>query len=140
MQVVCIDDNEWIGESIHRILRNRKPDINGVLSWGGWFQTSGDFLEKSDTAEPVVVVLDLDIPGEDAFESIATLTSRCPDARILILSGYLRADLVDRALNQGAWGYISKNEAAAAVLDAITRVAAGEIALSPAVVEEYQRQ
>lgn len=133
VKVVCVDDNEWIGESIRRVLAR-----GDRMSWGGWYGCCRDFLEHAGPV-PDIVVLDLDIPGEDAFESVATITNRCPTARVLILSGYLGAELVDRALDAGAWGYISKNEAAAAVIEAIGRVAAGEVALSPAVVEEYQR-
>jgi DNA-binding NarL/FixJ family response regulator len=135
VEVVCVDDNEWIGESIRRVLPRA-----GDLQWGGWYNCCKEFLARPSASQPAVVLLDLDIPGEDAFESVAAISSNCPGTRVLILSGYLAADLVDRALNVGAWGYISKNEAAGTVLEAIGRVAAGEIALSPAVVEEYQRQ
>jgi DNA-binding NarL/FixJ family response regulator len=141
VKIACVDDNEWIGESIRRVLHRREG-----LSWSGWFNSCRSFMadEQSRSAagggtDPLVVVLDLDIPGEDAFTTIATITRECPSARVLILSGYLGADLVDRALQAGAWGYISKNETPAAVVEVISRVASGEVALSPAVVEEYQR-
>lgn len=133
VNVVCVDDNEWIGESIRRVLSRSEH-----MSWGGWFSSCHDFLEQCEFM-PGIVVLDLDIPGEDAFESVASISSRWPDSRVLILSGYLGAELVDRALDAGAWGYISKNETSSAVLESIKRVEAGEVALSPAVIEEYQR-
>jgi two-component system, NarL family, invasion response regulator UvrY len=134
VRVVCVDDNEWIGESIQRVLAPRAG-----YAWAGWYDSCTRFLEGTGRDSVEVVVLDLDIPGEDAFESLASITTRHPEAKVLILSGYLSTELVDRALGEGAWGYISKNEAAATVLDAIGRVAAGEIALSPAVAEEYRR-
>lgn len=133
-EIVCIDDNEWIGESIRRLIQREDG-----LAWGGWHSSCRHFLGNADR-KPDIVVLDLDIPGEDAFETVGSVMDRVKDVRIIILSGYLGAELVDRALEAGVWGYISKNEAAGAVIDAIRRVAAGEVALSPAVVEEYQRQ
>jgi len=133
--VLVVDDNEWIGEAVERSVR-RCPD----LRWTGWVATTRDLPALVRERAADVVLMDLDIPGEDWFAAIRALTRECPRTRSIILSGYLRADLIDRGLEAGAWGYVSKNEDLNEVIDAIRTVVAGEVAMSSAVAAEFQRR
>ncbi len=74
---------------------------------------------------PDVVVMDLSMPGIGGLECIRRLCLRDHDAKILVFSIHDEAVYVDRALNAGAKGYISKNSAADIMLEAIRDIAAG---------------
>ena len=56
-----------------------------------------------------------------------------------MLSGYVRPDYIDRAVEAGAWGYLSKNERPESILASIRSVAAGEFTLGPEVREHYSK-
>src|SRR5688572_23625815 len=96
-RVMCVDDNEWIGESIQRILRHH-PD----LVWAGWLSSATGLAAEVETRDPDVLLLDIDIPGEDPFDALASLATARPELRVIMLSGHVRAEYIDRALLGGA--------------------------------------
>jgi DNA-binding NarL/FixJ family response regulator len=134
-QVLCVDDNDWVGESVARVLKRTT-----AYAWAGWLPSPEGLLGRLEASPGAVVFLDVDMPGHDSFEIVAEIARRFPAARVIMLSGHLRLELIDRALASGAWGYVSKNDDTDAILAAIDNVIAGRIALSPAVVDEYQRR
>jgi DNA-binding NarL/FixJ family response regulator len=134
-QVLCVDDNDWVGESVARVLRRAS-----AYSWAGWLPSPDGLMERLAAAPGAVVFLDIDMSGHDSFELVSEIARRFPAARVIMLSGHLRLELIDRALACGAWGYVSKNDDTDAILAAIENVVTGRIALSPAVVDEYQRR
>jgi DNA-binding NarL/FixJ family response regulator len=134
-RVLCVDDNDWVGESVARVLRRRAEYV-----WAGWLPSPEGLIDRLTACPDAVVFLDVDMPGHDSFEIVADIARRFPAARVIMLSGHLRLELIDRALASGAWGYVSKNDDTDAIVAAIGNVVAGRIALSPAVVDEYQRR
>jgi DNA-binding NarL/FixJ family response regulator len=134
-QVLCVDDNDWVGESVARVLKRAT-----AYAWAGWLPGPDGLLERLEAAPGAVVFLDIDMPGHDSFELVTEIARRFPAVRVIMLSGHLRLELIDRALASGAWGYVSKNDDTGAILAAIDNVVAGRIALSPAVFDEYQRR
>lgn len=79
------------------------------------------YLEK----RPDVVVLDLSMPGIGGLECIRRICHRESQAKILVFSVHDEMVYVDRALNAGAKGYITKNSAPGILVEAIDRIAQG---------------
>lgn len=129
-----MDDNEWIAEAIERRLRR-----DGDFEWLGWLPSTQGLIDQAEAQRPDVVVLDVDIPGEDTFNAIRTLAARVPTARVMMLSGHIRSDYVDRAVAAGAWGYLSKNEDNSTIINALRQIARGEFVLGPESITECQR-
>lgn len=78
-----------------------------------------------------VALLDLSMPGDDAFEGIAHLTATHPATAILVVSASTEACDVRRARAAGARGYVTKASGSALVLEAVTALAAGGTYWSP---------
>ncbi len=133
-RVLCVDDNQWIGDSIERFVR-----AQAGWEWLGWRSSAAELERIAPTLGRAIVLLDIDLPGEDSLAVAARVIRSCPEVRVIILSGHLSAELVDRALDAGAWGYLSKTDDTEVLLRAIERVAGGEVALSPAVLEGFER-
>lgn len=53
-----------------------------------------------------------------------------PSVRVIVFSGHCGRTLIERALDGGAWGYVSKNDGEGALFDAIERAMRGEVVLS----------
>lgn len=134
IRVLCVDDNDFIAEAIMRSMRPH-PEFE----WLGWLPTATGLAARVREFLPTVIVMDVDMPGENAFEAVALLAAQQPQTRVLMLSGHARRDLVDRAVASGAWGYVSKDEDLSTVLDAVRRVAAGEFVLGPEAEKVYIR-
>lgn len=126
IKLLCVDDNELIAQA----LRRRVASEPG-LTWSGWLQSGTGLHEFLEKARPDVVLLDVDMPGEDSFDLLKRAAAAFPEVRVLMFSGHVRADYIDRAIECGAWGYVSKNDGTDDVLQAVQQAAAGELALSP---------
>ncbi|MFA5985194.1 MAG: response regulator transcription factor [Methylococcaceae bacterium] len=77
--------------------------------------------------QPDVVVLDLSMPGIGGLEVIRRLCARDSHAKILVFSVHDEAVYIERALNAGAKGYITKNTAADILVEAVQKIAQGQI-------------
>lgn len=137
IRVFCVDDNEMLAGSVERRIA-----FESRFKWVGWTSETHNLDSLVTTVaatEPDVVLVDVDMPGVDAFELVRHLATKCPQARSVIFSGYVHKDLIDQAVEAGAWGYISKVGNIDEVLDALEQVAQGEFVLSQDAVKEQRR-
>lgn len=126
IRILCVDDNPLITESL-RVRLDREPGFELV----GRLGTANDLVEEVARHRPDIVLLDIDMPGRDAFDALGEVHGVSPQSKVIILSGHVRDDLVDRAVEAGAWGYISKGDDSKTMLDTIRAVHGGRFVLSP---------
>lgn len=126
--VLCVDDNTHVAHAL-RV----KFILAGGLAWKGWLHDAASVVEVVRRECPDIVIFDIDMPGRNPFEAMAELMGHCPDVRAIVFSGHVRRDLIDRALDAGAWAYVSKNDGEDLLVQAIRDVADGNFVLSPEV-------
>jgi DNA-binding NarL/FixJ family response regulator len=126
MSVLCVDDNAAVAEALEVKLGRSEG-----FEWKGALRRADDLVAVCVRDRPTLVLLDVDMPGRDPFDVLAELVDRCPETRVLVFSGHVRRDLITRAIDSGAWGYVSKNDGEEEMVAALRQVAAGELALSP---------
>jgi DNA-binding NarL/FixJ family response regulator len=97
---------------------------------GGVALDPGELLSEAHTCRRDIVLLDVDMPGRDPFAALNALAAVCPDVRVIMLSGHVRNELVNRAIAAGAWGYVAEGDGQRAILDVSAQVANGEFAMS----------
>ncbi len=125
LRVLCMDDNEMVADAFRR-----RIDQESDMRWAGVVLTGDHALEQILAAGPDVVLVDIDMPGVDSFDIVRRLAAAAPHVRPVMFSGFLDPDYIERALDCGAWGYLSKNEDVGRLIDGIRRVGRGEIAFS----------
>lgn len=81
--------------------------------------------------QPDVVLMDLMMPGMTGAAAIQVICERWPQVRIIALTNFQDAELVQGALKAGATGYLLKNVSAAELADAIRAAHAGQPTLAP---------
>jgi DNA-binding NarL/FixJ family response regulator len=113
-----------------RMLLESQPGFTVV----GEASTCADALALATGAQPDVIVLDLDLGGENAVESIPTLLRTAPETRILVLTGVRDPEVHRQAIRHGALGLVFKEKAVETLLQAITKVRAGEVWLEPTMI------
>jgi two-component system, NarL family, response regulator DesR len=126
IRILCVDDNEFVGESLKRLVRRTEG-----LEWLGWLESADDLVPTALDRRPGIVILDYDMPGKSSIEAIAELAAAAPEIRVIVFSGHVRPAFIEQSLQAGAWGYISKNDGTEALLGAIGAVAQSRVALSP---------
>lgn len=129
VSVLLVDDNEELCRTLQGRLVQEGLECNGYVT------DAQKLAERMAAgAAPDVVLLDVDMPGRDPFEVLEELGQSHSQTRIIMFSGHIRLELIDRAVDAGAWGYVCKSDGEAAVLHAIGEVAAGRFVFSQQVL------
>jgi DNA-binding NarL/FixJ family response regulator len=88
-------------------------------------------LEAMRRLQPDAALVDVSMPGTNGIELIKLMLAEQPRLLILTVSMHDESLYALRALRAGAKGYVMKQQAAENVLDALRKVAAGGIYVSP---------
>jgi NarL family two-component system response regulator LiaR len=81
--------------------------------------------------QPDVVLMDLVMPGMDGAAATQVIRERWPQVQIIALTSFKEKELVERALQAGAIGYLLKNVSADELADAVRAAHAGQPTLAP---------
>ncbi|MEA2003087.1 MAG: response regulator transcription factor [Actinomycetota bacterium] len=129
VSVVLADDHVLVREMLYELLSREGMTVAGVAPCGD------DAVELAATAQPDVVVLDIDMPGISAFEAARGVRRMSPKTKVIFLSAYVHDCYIDQALGAEASGYLTKSEPPAAIVEAIRKVHRGATSFSPAVCD-----
>jgi DNA-binding NarL/FixJ family response regulator len=124
-RILVVDDHPLIREGLIGLI-NQQQD----LICCGQAATVAEAIAAVDKDKPDLVILDLRLKGGDGLELIGFLKAMSAESRILIFSQHYEQHYVERALNAGAMGYVTKDRAATEILSAIRTVLAGQVFLS----------
>lgn len=80
-----------------------------------------------------LAIVDISLPGMNGIELIKHLRNIRPELVLLVVSRHDEALYAERALRAGARGYVMKLEAADMIVEAVERVMAGHVYVSPEV-------
>ena len=131
ISVLLVDDHAVVREGYRRLLE-RAGDITVV----GEAADAAQALAGFDALAPQVVVLDISMPGVSGIEVLRRILARAPAARVLVFSMFEEAVYADRALQAGAWGYVTKASAPEVLVEAVRSVATGSRYLSVDIARE----
>jgi len=132
--VLLVDDHPVVRDGYRRLL-DAAPGIRVI----GEADDGAAALQLYDTLQPDVLVLDLSMPGIGGLETLRRLLNRDPDARVLVFSMHESEVLIERALEAGALGYLTKSSAAERMVEAVRQVAQGDTYLQPEFLPEIVR-
>ena len=127
-------DNGPASEAVERILIVGDDDgvrdmLAGVLGENGYGVTTvgnaGDARARLRGGEFAVVLTDMDLPGLSGLDLVMELAQNYPDIAMFMLTGMNDPQLVNTALEMGAYGYMVKplepNEVVINVANALRR-------------------
>ncbi len=83
-----------------------------------------------------LILLDLHMPGAVGFSALHFLGLRCPDIPVAIVSANEDPEIIARAVDHGALGFIPKSADIPVIVEAINQVLNGNIWLPRDVVEQ----
>jgi two-component system invasion response regulator UvrY len=135
IKVILVDDHAVVRAGF-RMLLSAEAGIDVIAEAERGEQACQLYMEQ----QPDVLVLDLSMPGIGGLETIRRICSRDSSARILVFSVHDESVYVDRAINAGAKGYITKNSAPGILVTAIQKIAAGEMYIEQGLMKNMPQQ
>jgi DNA-binding NarL/FixJ family response regulator len=115
--IVLIEDDSTIRKSYEFLFANRE-DIRVVNSYAS-YETAAAGL-AADT--PDVILLDVSLNGMSGIDAIPFIKKILPRVHIIMLTVHEQEDIIFKALNNGAVGYLTKNTPPDRILMAIKDV------------------
>jgi DNA-binding NarL/FixJ family response regulator len=131
LTVLLVDDHAVVREGYRRLLE-RHGDI-AVVGEAGDADSAYALLRELD---PQIVVMDITLPELSGIEAMRRMLLCKPDTRVLMFSMHEEAIFAKRALQAGAFGYVTKASAPDVLVEAVHAVAGGRKFLSAAVARD----
>jgi DNA-binding NarL/FixJ family response regulator len=131
VSILIADDHPIMREGLKRILDLQNDFIVAGEATNG-FETL-DWVRKGGFE---VLLLDLSMPGKSGVDLIKQIRAEAPNLPILVLTMHEEEQFAVRTIRAGASGFLTKESAATQLVEAIRRVAAGRLYISPSVAEQ----
>ncbi|MFO1276469.1 MAG: response regulator transcription factor [Sphaerotilus natans] len=130
LRILIVDDHPMIRSGLAAMVRGEADfELVGEAAHGA------DAVRIAPELMPDVVLIDLVMPQMDGIEAITRLRPLLPSTRFVILTSLTEPGEVQRALQAGASGYLTKTASAQELVNVIRAAHGGRRVLSPEATE-----
>ncbi len=136
VRVLCVDDHAVLVEGL-----KAQFAIDGRIQCVGYLSSATNLLEEFARLKPDVVLLDIEMPGPDVFETADRLRHMHPNVHFVFLSAHVRDGYLSAAYKCGACGYFAKGDELddiVAGVKEVARNAEGVFVMGPKVRQRVQ--
>jgi two-component system, NarL family, invasion response regulator UvrY len=133
-RILLVDDHVAIREGLSLMLSAAFPG-----SHFGGAANAAQALHQVALRRWDLAILDLNLPGRGGLELIRELKDSAPSMGILVYTVHPDEQFGVRALRAGADGYVTKDQPAADVINAIRRIREGKRYIGPGLAESLAR-
>lgn len=127
LRILLVDDHLVFAQALEVVLSlERDIKVLGIIT---------DGIRAVETAErevPDVVLLDYHLPSLNGIGVLRKIREQHPDTKVVLLTSETSDEIVLDAIEAGASGYLSKNQAVREVVAAVRAAADGEVVVPPA--------
>jgi DNA-binding NarL/FixJ family response regulator len=131
IKVLIVDDHSGVRAGIKNMLQMAKDMV--VVGEG---VNGAEAIELVATKQPDILLLDIELPDQRGDSVMRHIHAAQPGMKVLAVSSYSDRDYIFGMLENGAAGYITKDEAPMMLLEAIRNIVyKGTNWLSPRVIK-----
>lgn len=130
-RLILVDDHKMLREGLRRGLEELGFSVIAEAGDGE------EGVRLAAAMRPDVLLMDVSMPDMDGVEATRQIVERNPKAKVVMLTMHADRDIVERALEAGAIGYLTKDCSIEEVAEAVTMAANGETAMSPALAAGF---
>src|SRR5690606_1933105 len=127
MNILIIEDHQVVAEGISTML-NGMDTIDRVSHVSGGNLGIG-FLNQNPETD--LVLLDINLPDGSGIDFCATIRQQFPKVKIIALSTYSQAGIINKMLENGADSYLLKNASSDDLITTVAKVFSGKKYLTP---------
>ena len=117
IKVAIVDDHPGVRIGIRNLLADAKDIV--VVGEGA---NGAEAIQLADQAKPDVLLLDVELPVLRGYEVLPHVREIAPAVKVLAVSSYNDQLYVQGMLENGAAGYITKDEAPSHLLEAVRSI------------------
>src|SRR5690349_20381310 len=117
IKVLVVDDHSGVRAGIKNLLQSAKDMV--IVGEGG---NAAEAIELAATWKPDILLLDIELPDQRGDAVMRHIHNTQPETKVLAVSSYSDRDYILGMLENGASGYITKDEAPMMLLDAIRSI------------------
>ena len=130
LRILLADDHGLVRRGARELLHNRH-------GWRvvGEAANGREAVEKAIELQPDVAVVDIGMPELDGVEVTRQIREAVPSTKVLVLTVHESDQMVRRALDAGARGYLLKSDLTECLVKAVKSVSEGKRFLTPKVSE-----
>lgn len=131
LKIAVFEDNESLRESLVYLLKNTSD-----------YEVVGDYHNSVDAAniarvyQPDVVLMDIDMPGQDGIHGVRAIKEARPETAVIMYTVFEDDEKLFQCLCAGADGYLLKKTSPALLFQAIQDVSAGGAPMSPTIARK----
>jgi DNA-binding NarL/FixJ family response regulator len=125
LRLLLVDDHALFREGLISLL-SYQEDFKVV----GEAEDAKSALEQARTLQPDIVLMDVELPGEDGVAATQRLKMEMPNIMVVMLTVHDDSQTLFEAIKVGAQGYLVKNVRSRELLEQLRGLARGEAAIS----------
>ncbi len=134
IKIIIADDHEIVRTGLRKLLildKNIK-----VLDEA---QNGADAVNIVRYHQPDIALIDIHMPKMDGIEATTLIKREFPDVLVVILTAFEDSNHLEKALNAGADGYLTKDISAKQLVESLRLVMRGERVFSPSIINMLQK-
>lgn len=132
MTILLADDHALFRDGMRYVLQqlDQQAEILDASSFP-------EALQQAESSARIdLALVDLNMPGSEGAASVQELHVRFPDIPLVVVSGSDQRDDIERVMEAGAMGFISKMTSGKVMLSALRMVLEGGIYLPPQLLQQ----
>lgn len=127
IRVGLAEDHVLVRESLKSLLESEGFQIVAEAADGQ------DAVRQAELQHPDIMVMDIAMPVLNGLEAARAISHAFPKVKTILLTQHDEEPYLSQALDAGVKGYVLKSQAARDLVEAMRRVSAGEVYLSPGI-------
>ena len=131
IKVALFEDNALLRDSLFQLINGSE----GFICTGA-FPDCSDLIRKVESADPDVILMDIDLPGMNGIEAVGKINQTHPEIMIIMQTVFNDNERIFQSITAGASGYLLKNTSPARILEAIREAATGGAPMTPSIAHK----
>src|SRR5690348_17600619 len=113
-RILLVEDSEhWLRFIRHTLCEDSLIEV--VCEVADGFKA----VRMAEKIQPDIVLLDIGLPGLNGIEACGWICRVAPLTRVVFLTEHRDSQIVQAAMNRGAWGYVLKSDCTQDLIPAI---------------------